>query len=262
MPDDEVRFDRQSVAEQWDYAAEAYDEFQASGNDFYRLELFGPAHVAMCGEVRGLRVLDLGCGNGYFCRAMAHRGASVVGIDLSAKQIEYARRHEVVPPQGIEYVQLDAALVGEHLEPESFDLVTSCMALQDMPEPEAVILGAFQVLRGGGRLVASIAHPFSDLPHREWERKADGTKGALKLDRYFDRGPVEYAWPAARMLYAWRSVSIHVTLSDWFRWFLSAGFLLRGLEEPYPDEELVARRPEMEDCARLPYFLLLDFLKT
>jgi 2-polyprenyl-3-methyl-5-hydroxy-6-metoxy-1,4-benzoquinol methylase len=261
MPDDPVRFDRESVAEQWDYAAEAYDEFQASGNDFYRLELFGPAHIAMCGEVRGLRVLDLGCGNGYFSRAMAQRGASVVGIDLSAKQIECARRHQVESPEGIEYVQMDAALVAERFEPESFDLVTSCMALQDMPEPKAGILGAFRLLCAGGRFVASIPHPFSDLPHREWERKADGTKGALKLDRYFDRVPVEFTWPAARMPYAWHSVSIHVPLSDWFRWFLSAGFELVGLEEPVPDERLIARRPEMEDCARLPYFLLLDFLK-
>src|SRR5688572_14122055 len=71
----EVRFDAGAVREAWDRAASAYAQGQASGRDYYRYEFLGPAQAAVCGEVRGLRLLDAGCGSGYFAREMARRGA-------------------------------------------------------------------------------------------------------------------------------------------------------------------------------------------
>ena len=53
MPERSERFDADSVREEWDAAAGAYAEAQATGRDFYRLELFGPAQIEFCGEVRG-----------------------------------------------------------------------------------------------------------------------------------------------------------------------------------------------------------------
>jgi len=75
MPKPADRFDAQSVRASWDDAADAYAQGQSSGRDYYRYEFFGPAQVALCGDVRGKRLLDVGCGNGYFSREMAHRGA-------------------------------------------------------------------------------------------------------------------------------------------------------------------------------------------
>ncbi len=256
-----MQFDAQSVAAAWDFAAEAYDEFQRSGGDYYRFEFFGPAQVELCGDVRGLRVIDLGCGAGYFSRQMAARGAAVTGVDISERQIEHARRHEAGTPLGIEYIVMDATEVGGRFERESFDLVTSCLALQDMPQPGEVTAQAFRLLRPGGRMNASITHPFTDTPYREWERDENGDKLALKIDRYFDTGPVEYTWPASRQKYEWKSAGLHATLSEWLAWMLDAGFLLRGVTEPRPTEEQLAARPDLEDCWRLPYYLMFDLEK-
>lgn len=77
MSDRSLRFDPDAVREMWDRAAEPYTAGQASGIDHYRYAFFGPAQVAICGEVRGLRLLDVGCGSGYFAREMASRGARV-----------------------------------------------------------------------------------------------------------------------------------------------------------------------------------------
>jgi 2-polyprenyl-3-methyl-5-hydroxy-6-metoxy-1,4-benzoquinol methylase len=66
MPERSEEFDTDSVRDEWDTAADAYAEGQATGGDYYRLEFFGLAQVALCGEVQGLRVLDVGCGTGYF----------------------------------------------------------------------------------------------------------------------------------------------------------------------------------------------------
>ena len=89
-------------------AAAAWDEFVESGDDFYRTEVHGPGLLEACGNVEGVRVLDLGCGQGWFSRRLAENGAEVAGVDISERQIENALRHETSRPLGIEYRLLPA----------------------------------------------------------------------------------------------------------------------------------------------------------
>lgn len=84
--------DPEMARDAWDHAADAYAQGQASGRDFYRFEFLGPAQAAVSGDVAGMRALDVGCGSGYFARDMARRGACVVGVDISARMVEHARR--------------------------------------------------------------------------------------------------------------------------------------------------------------------------
>lgn len=249
-------FDRDAVRAAWDVAADAYDAAQRSGRDWYRIDFFGPAHLAQCGDVAGLHVLDLGCGSGWFARELARRGARVTATDLSPRMIAHARRHEAEAPLGIDYRVGDAQETAGAFPAAAFDLVTSCLALQDMPEPAAALRGAHAVLRPGGRLVASITHPFSDTPFRAWERDAAGAKRWLCVDRYFERGPIAYEWK--RWPYPFTTVALHAPLEDWVAWLLDAGFRLRALREPRPTPEAIARRPELADAARVPYYVVLD----
>ena len=69
-----TNFNAELARKQWDYAAEAFAELQASGNDYYRTGFFGPAQIDLCGDVSGLAVLDIGCGAGYFSRELSKRG--------------------------------------------------------------------------------------------------------------------------------------------------------------------------------------------
>lgn len=119
MPEPAEQFDAASVRAEWDTAADAYAEGQATGRDFYRLEFFGPAHVELCGAVSGRKLLDVGCGTGYFARKMACRGALVTGIDVSPGMLAHARSLERQAPLGITYVDLDAAQLHAHFAPAS-----------------------------------------------------------------------------------------------------------------------------------------------
>ncbi len=259
MPEPGRNFDAESARASWDAAADPYGSGQAAGRDYYRYEFFGPAHIELCGDVSGLRLLDLGCGNGYFAREMAERGATVTGVDISPRMIERARRLEDETPLGIEYRVRDAAALGDSFADGSFDVVTSCMALQDMPDIPGVLGEAARVLVSGGRLVASIVHPCTDTPFREWERDEAGAKRWLCIDRYFERGPLEYRWVGWSADFT--TTSMHATIEDWFRWFREAGFVLHDLREPQPTPAALAARPELEDAARVPYYLLLDLGK-
>ena len=245
-----MAFDSEYVRNAWNTAAEAYANAQSEGLDFYRYEFFGPAQIAMCGEVKGLRVLDVGCGSGYFSRAMAERGATVVGVDIAENMIEHAR----TAGGDIEYQVLDAAKISPALG--QFDLVTSCLALQDMPNPDRVMKAIYTVMKPRARLVASIEHPCTATPLRGWERGEDGKKRWLCIDRYYERGPIEFTWK--RFAYKFTTSALHVTLSDWFTWFIAAGLQIRAFDEPRPTKDAVRKNPDLADARRVPYFAMFD----
>jgi SAM-dependent methyltransferase len=247
-----MTFDADAVCAAWDFAADAYAKSQATGLDHYRYEFFGPAQIAMCSDVAGKELLDVGCGPGYFSRAMTECGARVTAIDISPKMIE----HAIALGGDIAYEALDAAAIGERFAPESFDLVTSCLALQDMPEPRRVLAAARTVLRPGGRFVFSIEHPCSAMPFRQWERDAERRKKWLCLDRYFERGLIHHTW--TRFGYEFSTTALHRPLEDWIAWLPEAGFTLRGFREPKPTDAAVRENPDLEDATRIPYFVMFD----
>jgi SAM-dependent methyltransferase len=259
MPKPAARFDAESVRDSWDHAAGTYAQGQASGCDYYRYEFFGPAQLALCGEVRGMGVLDVGCGAGYFAREVARRGARVTGIDISPRMIEHAKQQGSTGSLGIEYHVLDAAQLPAGFSPQSFDMATSCMALQDMPSVDKVLRGVYGLLRPGGRFVASITHPCTDTPFRVWERDGGGKKRWLCIDRYFERGPLEFTWSGWGREFT--TEAMHATLEDWLGWILGAGFQLRALKEPCPTDQALGTRPDLEDAARVPYYLFFDLVR-
>ncbi|MFB7654637.1 MULTISPECIES: class I SAM-dependent methyltransferase [unclassified Streptomyces] len=88
--------------ESWDTIADWYAELLRSGSpmhDFARDSLLARAPEQLAGQ----RVLDLGCGEGFIARAVAARGASVVGIDPSPRMIENARAAESRRPSGARF---------------------------------------------------------------------------------------------------------------------------------------------------------------
>jgi len=256
-----VPFSSDRTRRAWDAGADAWEEFVESGADYYRTEVHGPALLNACGEIEQLRVLDLGCGQGWFSRQMARRGARVVGVDLSPAMLGHARRHEEEEPLGIEYVEIDAAQVHRSLAPAPFELVTACMSIQDMGDPHEAIEAVGQLLPIGGRVVFSVPHPFSEMAYREWERDGEGNKLALKVDRYFESGTATLQWDMPRLRYSWETPRWRLSLSEWSAVVRGAGLVIVGLREPRPTAEQVARRPELDDCRRLPYFLVIEARK-
>jgi 2-polyprenyl-3-methyl-5-hydroxy-6-metoxy-1,4-benzoquinol methylase len=260
MNQDET-FSDNDVRTAWNKGAQAWEEFVESGADYYRHAVHGPALLAACEPVRGLEVLDLGCGQGFFSRELARRGARVVGIDITEELVAYARRHEEHNPLGIEYHVMSAAVMSQRWKPGSFDLVTACMALQDFADVAASLRNAFAVLRAGGRLVFSVPHPGTDAPVRQWEMNEAGEKTVLRVDRYFESGPTVCHWNMLRLRYYWDTPYWRYTLTEWSSLLAEAGFLIRRLHEPRPSAEQVQRQPQLSDCYKLPYFLIFDLVK-
>jgi SAM-dependent methyltransferase len=97
----------------------------------------------------GVKLLDLATGTGAVARAVAARGASVVGVDVSAPMLAVARELSG---------DIDFRVADAHALPFSegeFDLVVCSLALSHFHEPSKAMGEALRILRAGGQLVAS-----------------------------------------------------------------------------------------------------------
>ncbi len=240
----------------WDRAADVWEDFVETGKDYSRDRVHGPALLRVLGPVRRLRVLDVGCGQGYFTRKLARRGARVVGIDWSRAMIGRAQRLEKKHPLGIEYRRLDAREVGTTWLPESFDRIVGCMSFMDTPGVKRLLQAAHGLLRPRGRLVFSITHPINSAPVSRWVSPHVGAHGARILDRYFDEGPVMLTWDMKRLRRSFAAPYWHLTLSSWFRNLHAAGFTVVDLREPRSTAHQALTEPGLEGPRRIPFWLV------
>jgi 2-polyprenyl-3-methyl-5-hydroxy-6-metoxy-1,4-benzoquinol methylase len=156
----------------YDKIAEWYDESVRKG--WLTHDIVLPDLFALIGDVGGKRICDLACGQGIIARQMARQGAFVVGVDISTKLLEVAKREEDVEPLGITYLQDDAqSLTG--LEDDRFDGVVCNLALMDILDLSATFRTVQRILRPHGWFVFSITHPCLHPPASRWVSDIDGT---------------------------------------------------------------------------------------
>ena len=125
----------------------------------YRVDTY--SLMRRIGDVSGLRVLDVACGEGHFARLLCRAGAAqVVGLDVSAEMIGLAREQEAVEPLGIDYIVDDARTVVD--PPQQFDLVVAAFLLvnaRSRDELAAMCRGVASRVRPGGRFVTINVNP-------------------------------------------------------------------------------------------------------
>ncbi|HLJ81657.1 MAG TPA: class I SAM-dependent methyltransferase [Ktedonobacterales bacterium] len=247
----------------WDEMAEWWDTNLGDEGDLWHRTLIDPPLLRLAGDVNGLRVLDLACGNGYLSRRFARHGATVTAADATAAIIERTRAREAQDPLGITYHVLDAANL-ELLAADSFDLVVSNMALMDIENAAGAIQEVARVLRPRGRFVASLSHPcFDKLETSGWdiERIYPTTTIWRKMSRYREIAATDLPWLRIgdRAIY---TRAYHRPLSWYFRELRAAGLLVAALEEPEPTEEFLASSEQGPWIAEIPLHCVLEAWKV
>lgn len=114
---------------------------------------FGREERAQGGALRGLRVLDLGCGGGILSEPLAWMGADVVGADASGEAIEAARAHADEAGLEIDYRAATAEALAE--EGASFDVVTAMEIVEHVADLGAFLGAAARLVKPGGLLILS-----------------------------------------------------------------------------------------------------------
>jgi SAM-dependent methyltransferase len=195
------------------------------------------------------RVLDLGCGLGYFAREARERGArQVIGVDLSERMLDEARRRTA--DTGIVYVR--ESLETFSSDPAAFDLVVSSLALHYIADYAGLARRIATWLAPGGRFAFSVEHPiFTAHGTSDWHKGVDGTVLHWPVDRYRDEGERRTRWFVDGV------VKYHRTVETYVNALLDAELRLVRLEEPEADAALLAEKPEWLQERRRPPFLLL-----
>ncbi len=246
----------------WASLAAWWDEKQGDTGDLWHRSLIDPTLLRVLGHVRGLRVLDLGCGNGYLARRFAREGAEVVAVDASAPIIARAKAREAKQPLGIRYHAADAAHL-DRFAAASFDVVVSNMALMDFEDAEGALREIGRVLREGGRLVASICHPcFDQGATSTWllERSFRSVRVSRRIARY--RQPFSEPTPWGIEERAVMTQNYHRPLQWYARAVRDAGMLIRSLEEPEPTKECIEESPQGPFIVEIPLHLVIEAVKV
>lgn len=195
------------------------------------------------------RVLDLGCGLGYFAREARARGArSVLGVDISERMLEQARQRTNDP--AIRYVR--CALEDFAADGAAFDLVVSTLALHYLPDYPGMAKRVAAWLAPGGRFAFSVEHPiYTAQGTSRWHVGPDGARLHWPVDRYRDEGERRTHWFVDGV------VKCHRTVETYVNALLDAGLRLVRLEEPEAEPAALAEKPEWQDERRRPPFLLI-----
>jgi 2-polyprenyl-3-methyl-5-hydroxy-6-metoxy-1,4-benzoquinol methylase len=258
LPEEITSCTTQDVRHCWNQAQRPSSRFIRRSLDFHREEVHGSALLEVCGDVDGLRVLDLGCGEGWCSRELARRGASVVGVDVSEAQIADASTYSCEGAGLVEYRVMDAAHVDREAWGRTFDLATACMSLQDMREPGAALRATHRVLAPHGRLVCSVPHPFTHmLGGRQSLREEIAGRLWLKVGGYFQTKAYLVPWNLRRTGESWTTIRWSRSLGDYWRLFTGAGFVVRELLEPHPTSVDAPLRPQLRDSAEIPKYLIV-----
>ena len=245
-----------SSTKSWDAIAEDWVS-HADSND-YRNHLLIPRMLRTLGDVRGRRVVDLGCGEGGYARELTRRGARVTAVDGSKQLLEVARQRAQVENLEIDHLCANANAL-DAIASASIDVVVASMVLMDVEDYGGAVREIHRILAPCGELVMSITHPCFSAPKSEWVRDDAGQPRFFAVDRYFDR----VAWEDV-IARGFRRPVIrrHRPLEDYMAPLIEVGLVLRDFQEPTVTEDELRLSPRFAYLRRVPYFLFMGWQKA
>ena len=221
----------------WDASAAAWIADMDGDAEFSRRFILDAPMLARIAG-RGFRnAIDIGCGEGRFCRMMADIGLATTGIDPSQALITAAKNRH---PSGDYHLERAEAL---GFPDASFDLVVSYLTLIDIADFGLAIAEMVRVLAPGGSLLIANLNGY----HTAWSARANNADTG-----YFD----EFAtWEE------WRGIRVrnwHRPLARYMQLLLGHGLLLRHFDEPAPTGGDAAKQRRYR---QLPQHHLMEWQK-
>lgn len=228
----------QDIINQWNRAASKYEEDQ-EGSEF--ADSNKRVVQARFQHFNGEKVLDLGCGYGFFTDYFRSIGADAIGIDGSEKMIGLARDRY----PGAEFFVMDITRPFA-FENNQFDVVFSNQVLMDIEDIEFVFAECRRVMKTGGILYYSIVHPaFYDC---HWQKDENGYRYAKVIDKYIK--PYQFTQE-----FWGETEHFHRPLSCYLNIAAKNGFTLKETCEPVSYDGI-------NKNSDLPLFFFAEYIKA
>jgi SAM-dependent methyltransferase len=234
------------TARLWSENAESWARDLRGGLDIINDSFGLPFFVSQLPDLNGQCVLDAGCGEGRSTRAIAQKGATVIGVDISSTMLAIANNEETHNPKGIKYIEASCHAL-DPIKSNSIDVITSYMALMDMPDIDRAINEFSRTLKSHGELFIMVRHPCFLTPGFSIFNTKNENRAGLTISQYFQDnsyldtfrfgGPPSNEFTMLRFPY---------TLSKYIESLINSGFSIQTIQEPRPTETLCATYPRLE----------------
>jgi SAM-dependent methyltransferase len=232
----------------WDESAAAWIADQGETGDFGRRYVLDPVMLPRALRGRPQAALDVGCGEGRFCRMLNANGVAATGLDPTPALLAQARKCD---GHG-RYIEGRAESLP--FADESFDLVVSYLSLIDIADFAQAIAEMTRVLTQGGRLLIANLTAFNTAGQEiGWSLDEAGNKRHFRIDNYLAESA---AWIEYRGI---RILNHHRPLSTYMRLLLESGLTLEHFDEPRPTADAPAARAAA--YIRAPWFLVMEWRK-
>jgi SAM-dependent methyltransferase len=229
----------------WELSAQAWIDSMGERGDWGREHVLDPVMLGRVAAGRFANALDVGCGEGRFCRMLKAAGVAATGIDPTHQLVEAARLSD---PSG-DYRLGHAERL--EFEPASFDLVVSYLTLVDIAGFRTAISEMARVLKpSGSLLIANLTGFTSACAAEGWVRDEAGRRLHFPVDRYLDEFSFWLEWAGIRI------ENWHRPLAAYMAALLESGLHLTFFAEPAPVSGEASRR---EDYRRAPWFVVMEW---
>lgn len=231
---------RDAGLRKWIESANAWIADQGTDGDWSRRAILDPALEGILFDLHGKAILDLGCGEGRYCRTLKEKGAVVTGIDPVPQFVKHARSLD----SESRYVEGVAETLP--FEDGSFDIVLSYLSFVDITDLKTAASEITRVLRKNGKLVIVTISNLASTS-AGWVTDKKGYKTHRIVDRYMEEFALDLEWRDIKIR------NYHRPLSYTLGLFLEQGFALTRFVEPLPDPG----DPNYPDERRVPTFQIL-----
>ena len=257
-------------ATDWNGVATWYDGLVGDAGSEYHREVVIPGTLRLLAAAAGDRVLDVACGQGVLCRALAAAGVAATGVDAAADLVRLARDRQAQAPPGwaaVDYHVGDARDLATvpAAGAEAYAAAACVLAVQNIHPLGGLMAGVARCLRPGGRVVLVMMHPAFRVPKASgWEWDAKAGVQFRRVDRYLlpRKVPITTHPGSAPGGYTW---TFHKPIGAYVRGLRSAGLLVDAVEE-WPSHKTSDSGPRAaaENAAReeIPMFLAIRAVKV
>jgi ubiquinone/menaquinone biosynthesis C-methylase UbiE len=226
-----------TVINQWNQSADGYSEFESTSRYSNFCREFVTNHFQ---NIKGLHVLDAGCGNGVFTHILSQNGGNVIGCDGSVEMLKLAKAKH--PQYQFDEINL---FYGMPYKDMAFDLVFCNLVLMDVDPIDNILSEFNRILTADGILFFSIIHPA--FYHASWERNEHGIIDGKKVKEYITPFSLIQNAPWGETTHYHRPISYYYNKAS------AAGFRFVQMYEPSVYED--AKIPD------IPLYMFAEFSK-
>jgi SAM-dependent methyltransferase len=207
----------------WNRIADDWRIQVGDDGDGNRILNSDPVLWKFAGDVSGRTVLDAGCGTGYLSKKLWDHGARVTGIDFSESMIAIARAQH--PEMDF---RVDSCTELRNLQDEHFDLVIANYVLMDTPDLRGTMRAFHRILKPDGVAVLVFSHPCFPQGRATVSHQGDEITYRWDFSYFEPTACIDPPWAHFTAEFIW----FHRPLSDYWKAFVAAGFVVVDFEEP------------------------------